>query len=202
WARAATPLRAFLQAETGGAAVLLAAALAALVWANVDSGSYDSVWTTELSIRLGHWSVSEDLRHWVNDGLMTFFFFVIGLEARRARHGGVYFVLGVATWVAVLKSGVDPVIVGLAFGLLTYAYPAGREDLERASDLFRLFREQPTPELARDARSGVASAISPNERLQQMYHPWSSYVIVPLFALANAGIVLGGGFLSRALGSP
>ena len=127
---------------------------------------------------------------------------VLVVRALRIRHGGVYFVLGVATWVAVLKSGVDPVIVGLAFGLLTYAYPAGREDLERASDLFRLFREQPTPELARDARSGVASAISPNERLQQMYHPWSSYVIVPLFALANAGIVLGGGFLSRAIGSP
>ena len=127
---------------------------------------------------------------------------VLVVRALRIRRGGVYFVLGVATWVAVLKSGVDPVIVGLAFGLLTYAYPAGREDLERASDLFRLFREQPTPELARDARSGVASAISPNERLQQMYHPWSSYVIVPLFALANAGIVLGGGFLSRAIGSP
>ena len=53
--------------------------------------------------------------------------------------------------------------------------------------LFRLFREQPTPELARSARTGSASAISPNERLQQLYHPWTSYVFVPLFALANAG---------------
>ena len=72
-------------------------------------------------------------------------------------------------------------------GLLTFAYPAARTDLERASDLFRSFREQPTPELAQSARAGLASALSPNERLQQLYHPWTSYVIVPLFALANAG---------------
>ena len=80
-------------------------------------------------------------------------------------------------------------------GLLTYAYPAARGDLERASDLFRLFREQPTPELARSARLGLPAAISPNERLQQLYHPWTSYVIVPLFALANAGIAISGDFL-------
>ena len=53
------------------------------------------------------------------------------------------------------KSGVDPVVVGLAMGLLTYASPAARADLERATDLFRLFREQPTPELARSARIGL-----------------------------------------------
>ena len=75
-------------------------------------------------------------------------------------------------------------------------------ELERASDLFRLFREQPTAELARSARAGVESAVSPNERLQQLYHPWTSYVIVPLFALANAGIAINGGFLSRAFTSP
>jgi protein-disulfide isomerase len=87
-------------------------------------------------------------------------------------------------------------------GLLTYAYPAARGDLERASDLFRSFREQPTPELARSATAGLASALSPNERLQLLYHPWTSYVIVPLFALANAGIVLSGSFLARAYTSP
>jgi protein-disulfide isomerase len=105
-------------------------------------------------------------------------------------------------WVAVLKSGVDPVIVGLVMGLLTYAYPAARIDLERATDLFRGFREQPTPELARSAQVGLEAAISPNERLQHLFHPWSSYVIVPLFALANAGIPIDGAFLSRAFSSP
>ncbi len=56
-------------------------------------------------------------------------------------------------------------------GLITYAYPAARADLERVSDLFRLFREQPTPELERTVRVGIATALSPNERLQRMYHP-------------------------------
>jgi Na+/H+ antiporter NhaA len=300
---------------------LLAATVAALVWVNVDSGSYERVWQTQLSIRVGGAGLALDLRHWVNNGLMTFFFFVIGLEARRefdmgdlrqrrrvalpvlaglggmavpiaiflavnaghssahgwgvamstdtafalgmlalvgprfperlrafmltvvvvddvaaliviatvysghiavtalliaigivglilvvrnanVRYGLVYLALGATTWVALEKSGIDPVVVGLVMGLLTYAYPAARADLERATDLFRSFREQPTPELEATARAGLRSAISPNERLQQLLHPWSSYVIVPLFALANAGIAISGGFLSRAYTSP
>jgi len=69
-------------------------------------------------------------------------------------------------------------------GLLTVAYPAPRADLERASDLFRqLPASSPTPDLAQAARAGLATALSPNERLQQLYHPWTSYLIVPLFAL-------------------
>jgi Na+/H+ antiporter NhaA len=322
WARSLeTPLRGFLRTETGSAAFLLAATIAALVWVNVDSASYESVWQTHLSIRVGDAGVALDLRHWVNSGLMTFFFLVVGLEARREldmgelrqrrrvalpvlaglggmavpvgiylaanagrpgahgwgvamstdtafalgmlalvgprfpdrlrafmltvvviddvvalvviatvysghiavtallvsvgivagivavraagiRVGLVYAALGAATWVALFKSGVDPVVVGLVMGLLTYAYPAARADLERATDLFRLFREQPTPELERTARVGLRAAISPNERLQQLYHPWTSYAIVPLFALANAGIAISGGFLSRAYSSP
>ena len=93
-------------------------------------------------------------------------------------------------------------IVGLAMGLLTYAYPAGRSDLDQAVERFRRFREQPTPELERSARRGLRSAISPNERLEQLFHPWTSYVIVPLFALANAGIAINGAFLDRAITSP
>jgi len=87
-------------------------------------------------------------------------------------------------------------------GLLTYASPPGREDLERASDRFRDFREQPTPELARSARAGLQRAVSPNERLQDAFHPWTSYVIVPLFALANAGIPIQPELLSQAYRSP
>src|SRR4029077_6969874 len=84
WARnLETPLREFLRAETGGAAVLLAAAIAALVGVNIDASSYHSVWQTKLLIRLGNAGVSLILRDWVNLGLMTFFFFVVGLEARR-----------------------------------------------------------------------------------------------------------------------
>src|SRR5256714_5768739 len=84
WARSVqTPLREFLRTETGGAAVLLAGTVAALVWVNVDASSYDSLWRKTLSIQLGSARVALDLRHWVNSGLMTFFFFVVGLEARR-----------------------------------------------------------------------------------------------------------------------
>jgi len=316
-----TPLREFLRTETGSAVVLLAAAIAALAWVNIDASSYDALWRTTLSIHLGGASVGQDLRHWVNSGLMTFFFFVVGLEARRefdmgelrerrrvalpllagiggmalpiliylafnagrpsahgwgaamstdtafalgmlalvgprfpdrlrafmltvlvvddilalvviataypervalrpllaalglfvavlatralrVRRGLSYAALGAAMWVALFKSGIDPVVVGLVLGLLTYAYPATRSDLERASERFRLFREQPTPELARSARVEVERAISPNERLQQLYHPWTSYVFVPLFALANAGIAISGDFLARGFTSP
>jgi len=321
WARnLEQPLRSFLRTETGGAAILLAAAVAALVWANVDLASYQRVWGTVISIRIGGGGVSQTLHQWINNGLMSFFFLVVGLEARRefdlgelrdrrrlalpaaaavggmaipiaiflainagkasangwgtamstdtafalgmlalvgrqfpqslrafiltvavvddlvafiviataytssvrvvplvvglavmgvvllvrarrVRNGFVYFTFGVAAWVAFLKAGVDPVVVGVFAGLVSIAYPAARADLERATDLFRLFREQPTSELARSVREGVRTSLSPNERLQQIYHPLSSYVIVPVFALANAGIAISGGFLSRGYGS-
>jgi Na+/H+ antiporter NhaA len=300
---------------------MLGGVAAALVWVNVDAGSYERVWQTTLSIHLGSHGVSHTLRYWLNSGLMTLFFFVVGLEARRefdlgelrdrrrvalplatgvggmlvpiaiylafnagrssahgwgtamstdtafalgmlalvgsrfpfrlrafmltfavvddlialiviataysaaveawplvvacglfgvvvllarlhVQRGVIYAALGIATWVALSKSGVDPIVVGLAMGLLTWARPAARSDLERASDLFRLFREQPTPELARTASASLATAISPNDRLQQLYHPWTSYVIVPLFALANAGIAIDAAFLGRAFTSP
>jgi Na+/H+ antiporter NhaA len=322
WARnLQTPLRQFLRTETGSAAVLLAATVTALAWVNIDAASYRGVWDTRLSVSLGSASLSEDLGGWINSGLMTFFFLVVGLEARRefdmgelrerrrlalpllagaggmivpiaiyllinagrpsahgwgtamstdtafalgvlaligrhlpdrvrtylltfsvvddlagitviafaysgqihvdalltglailagtgvlraarVRYGPAYALLGVAAWIAIFKSGVDPVLVGLVMGLLTYARPAARSDLERASDLFRMFREQPTPELAQSAREGVRTALSPNDRLQQIYHPLTSYVIVPLFALSNTGVVISGSFLARAFTSP
>lgn len=322
WARSLqTPLREFLATETGSASVLLAAAVAAMAWANVDLSSYESVWHTDLSIQVGSSGISQDLREWINNGLMAFFFFVVGLEVRREfdlgelrerrrlalpvlaaiggmavpvavylainggegsaqgwgvamstdtafalgvlalvgprfpdrlraflltiivvddviallviaiayssdvavgplliaagvfglilvarvagiRQGLVYFILAAVIWVALFESGVDPVVVGLVVGLIAWAYPAGRGELERATDLFRRFREQPTPELARSVRSGLQEAVSPNARLLHLYHPWTSYVIVPLFALANIGIAIDWDFLSRAYSSP
>ncbi len=127
---------------------------------------------------------------------------VLVIRARGVRYGPAYLLIGIAAWVAFLKSGVDPIVVGLVMGLLTYAYSATRASLEQASEAFRMFREQPTAELAATARAGVRTAISPNDRLSQLFHPWTSYVIVPLFALANAGIVLNAGFLARAYTSP
>jgi Na+/H+ antiporter NhaA len=323
WARnLATPVRDFLTTETGSSAVLLGAVVAALLWANSPwSSSYESLWSTKLSIQLGDGHISQDLRHWVNNGLMTFFFLVAGLEARReidmgqlrerrrialpaiAALGGaavaillylalnvggpgaggwgavmstdtafalgvlalvaprgtrlrVYLLtlaiaddlialvviataytahispvalgvavalfsvmlslrqlpriwrrrlrplLGLAVWVALYESGVDPVIAGLALGLATTAYPPARGELEQASELARSFREQPTPALARSAQLGLASAISPNERIQHRFHPWTSYAIVPVFALANAGVNLSAKLLGEAFSSP
>ena len=134
-------------------------------------------------------------------GLVLFAVVVVALRLG-VRRALLYLVLGGAIWVAVLESGVDPVIVGLAMGLLVFAYTPERSALERVTERLREFREQPTPELAHSVREGVRRAISPNERLQHIWHPWTSYVIVPLFALANAGIEINGRLLADALGSP
>jgi Na+/H+ antiporter NhaA len=323
WARnLTTPVRDFLGTETGSAIFLLAATIVALAWANSTwSHTYESVWTSKLAITLGGSGISMDLRHWVNEGLMTLFFLVVGLEAKReldlgelrerrrlaipvlaaiggmtvpvaiylafnaggsGAHGwgtamstdtafalgalalltpraatrlrvflltlavvddlcallviatvytthvsvvalavavalfGVLLALryapewrrpvsvavGVGLWVAMFESGVDPVVSGLAVGLATSAYPPSRDDLERATALARSFREQPTPELARSAQQGVSSAISANERMQYSLHPWTSYVIVPLFALANAGVHVTAALAKDAASSP
>jgi Na+/H+ antiporter NhaA len=314
-------VRDYLRTETGSAMVLLAAVIVGLGWANVASGSYQSFWDTQLSLRLGDHVLSEDLRHWVNDGLMMFFFFVIGLEARReldmgelrdrrrialpvvAAVGGVtapiliylafnaggpaadgwgaamstdtafalgvlaligpgcperlrvfmltlvvfddllallviataytehvdlvalaiavglfcvfvalgrlrvwrgpaYVVAGSGIWLAMHESGIHPTLAGLAMGLATSAYLPARGDLEEVTARARSFREQPTPELAREARLGLESAVSANERLQVLLHPWTSFVIVPIFAVANAGITLDSELLRDAVTSP
>src|SRR3954451_12213082 len=77
-----SPPREFLRTESGGAAVLLAATAAALVWVNVDAASYQDLWDAVLAIDLGGEGVELTRREWVNSGLMTFFFFVLGLAAR------------------------------------------------------------------------------------------------------------------------
>ncbi|HEX5201409.1 MAG TPA: Na+/H+ antiporter NhaA, partial [Actinoplanes sp.] len=124
------------------------------------------------------------------------------LARSRVRSGFAYVPLGVAIWGAMLASGIDPIVSGLALGLAAAAYTPARGDLEQASDLFRLFREQPTPELAHGLRTGVVNSFSWNDRLQRTYQGWSSYLIVPLFGLANAGIAIDASFLRRALTSP
>ena len=322
WARnLASPVRAFLSTESAGAAGALAAVIVALLWCNTLGHSYDSVWSTQLTIRIGGHGISATLRTWIDQGLMTLFFLVVGLEAKRqldlgelrdrqrllvpalaalcgiavpaaiylafnaggpgakgwgtaistdtafalsalgliasrgatrmrvfllslavvddlvallviavayTRHVSIValavavalfglllalrwapagrrplaIMLGTGVWLAMFKSGIDPVISGLATGLATSAYPPSREDLATVLELTRSFREQPTPELARAAQRGLVSSLSANERMQYALHPWTSYVIVPLFALANAGIHLSGTLLSAAAGSP
>src|ERR687886_109974 len=85
WARnLGASARDFLRAEAGGAVVLVGAALVALVWANSPwPRSYESFWTMELTLSLGDYVLSTDLRGLVNEGFMTLFFLVVGLEAKR-----------------------------------------------------------------------------------------------------------------------
>lgn len=319
--RASSPIREFVATQNAGAVVLISTTVAALIWANSPwSGSYEDFWHTDVTVAFGGAEISLPLRDWINDGLMTFFFFVVGLEIRRefdmgelrerrrlatpvvAAIGGIvapaliylaftmgtpdakgwgvaigtdtafalgvlaivgganlprlrvflltlvivddiaaltviaivytedisfpalaisialfgiayamhrmhvrsgipYFVVALALWVAMLESGIHPTIAGVALGLLATAYPPSREDLRAAGTNWRLFREQPTPEYARSASASVRLAVSPNERLQLVWHPWTSYVIVPVFALANAGVTLSRESLERGLTS-
>ena len=88
-------------------------------------------------------------------------------------------------------------IAGLAIGLVTSAYPPARSDLERATRDAARSASSRRPSWRARAQLALTSAISPNERLQYRLHPWTSYVIVPLFALANAGITFTGGAARR-----
>jgi hypothetical protein len=74
--------RSFLRTESGSATLLLCAAVVALLWANAGNG-YERFWSIELSVNLGGATLTEDLRHWVNDGLMVVFFFAVGMEISR-----------------------------------------------------------------------------------------------------------------------
>ena len=127
----------------------------------------------------------------------------IGLLGRvRVWRGPAYFVAGFALWVAMVESGVHPTIAGVLLGLLAPCIRRGaaRSSGRRCSPA-RSARTR-RPRRRRSAMLGVGAAISPNERLQELLHPWTSYVVVPLFALANAGVPLGGDAISRAVSSP
>jgi Na+:H+ antiporter, NhaA family len=82
--RAFAPIERFLQIEAASGIVLLVAAAAALIWANSSAAhSYEALWHTNLSVSLGPWTFARPLHFWINDVLMTVFFFVVGLEIRR-----------------------------------------------------------------------------------------------------------------------
>jgi len=317
------PLQAFLQTETSSAILVLAATAIALVWANLPGDSYQRVWDTELTIRLGTPALTGDLRSWVSDGLMTLFFLVVGLEIKRelvtgelrqrgrasvpviAALGGmlvpvgiylaitwgtpaadgfgiamptdivfvlavlslartappglkafllalaivddlgsivivaafyserieaeallsalaifvtyallwrigvravvVYVALGAAAWVALDASGVSPTIAGVVIAFLTpaVAFQRPRHVSIEAHRVADLTVDEPDPpdadaaqwlDLARLSRETV----SPLARAEAILLPWSSYVVVPLFALANAGVQLSGHAIAEA----
>lgn len=114
----------------------------------------------------------------------------------------LYVAIGVLMWLAVHESGVHPSVVGVLMGLLVIVYSPEEKQIARVNVLGRSFLADPTPSRALAAQAAIAEAVSPNERLQLRIQPWSSYVIVPLFVLANAGVMLGGDDLRAAAESP
>jgi NhaA family Na+:H+ antiporter len=297
--------------------VLLAAAAVALVWANSPwLSAYEALWGTELAVEVGRWTLALDLRHWVNDGLMALFFFVVGLEIKRelvagelrslrnaalpvvAAVGGMVLpavlflslgpdeesrrgwgipmatdiafavgvlalfgsrvpaglkllllsvaivddigailviavvysaglawgplagaagllaviavlhrvgvvwwplhgLLGLGVWLATYTSGVHATIAGVALGLLMPTRPLVRHlSVSLGDDV------QPSAPVVRWVWLHVQETISAAERLAHSLHPWTSFVVVPLFALANAGVPLSRASLVAAVGSP
>ena len=127
---------------------------------------------------------------------------LLGLRFVQFWRTPVYVVIGVLMWLAVLRSGVHPSVVGVAMGLLVNAYAPRRYDIARVQLAGRSFLVDPTPGRAAAAQAAVTEAVSPNERLQLRVQPWSSFVIVPLFVLANAGVALTAETLRAAVTSP
>jgi len=316
-----SPLRDFFATESAGAVLLAGGALGALVWANSPwSDSYEKLWNSRIAITAAGHTLDLDLRHWLNDGLMTIFFFVVGLEIKRevvdghlsnrraallpmiaavfgmavpalvylaiaggsAPRGwaipvatdialavgvlavagprvpsslrafllglaivddigaiviiavvysagvqwgwlaaavvllaavagvrwfgihatGVYVVIGAVVWYGLHEAGIHPTLAGVALGLLAPSVPRLRAEYIDADELADELADVSSAEAARSTTHLAKGSVSVVEWLLHVLHPWTSYVIVPVFALANAGIELSWDGLGDALSSP
>ncbi|PZG11275.1 Na+/H+ antiporter NhaA [Nonomuraea aridisoli] len=127
---------------------------------------------------------------------------VVTLRWLKIWRAPAYIVLGFALWVATLQSGIHPTLIGIALGILVFVYAPTDHKLLLAGEAVQEFTSTPSARAAREAARRVQRAVSVNERLQLRLHPWSSFVIVPIFALANAGVRLDGETLRAAVTSP
>jgi len=311
--RMVRPLARFLEIESASGILLVICAAAALAIANSPwSQAWESFWHTEIGISLGSWELRSSLVHWINDGLMTIFFFLVGLEIKReiidgelrslrkaalpiaAALGGMlmpagiyllfqfgregergwgipmatdiafavgvlavlgrrvpaglkifllalaiaddigaivviaifysdaiqlvalgiaglclvlvigmnrlgarsitaYWIVGVAMWLAMYHSGIHPTVAGVALGLLT----PGRAWIARDSlatflldTIDRLDGQIDRPQMVDKLTETARETLSPLERLETALHAWVAFAIMPIFALANAGVVL------------
>ena len=311
----ASPIQRILQIEAASGVVLLAVTLVALVWANAWGASYHAIWETPLGVQLADLSFVRPLHFWINDGLMTIFFLVVGLEIRREIHEGeltslrqsalplaaalggmllpaatfaalnvgrsgsagwavpmatdiafavgiltllgsrvpaawrvlllalaviddigaivviaafysggislqglglvgvglaavlllrwagvrtvlVYVIPGGTVWAGLLAAGIHPTIAGVMLGMVTpvrpWFGPSGFASTTQAhlEDLPETDRHELLSRLDQIAQAR-REAVSPVERLIHAIHPWVAFGIMPVFALANAGVVLG-----------
>ena len=119
-----------------------------------------------------------------------------------AGKGPVYAVLAVVVWSGFLGSGVHPTLAGVAIALVVPVFRTRRRDVEQALGRVRTFRQSPSSAYARAAASSLRESVSINERLQDSFAPYVAFVILPLFALANAGVRLDRDILADAVRSP
>lgn len=305
----------FLEIEAASGILLLLAAAIALIWANSAwSQHYYDLWHLPLGIRIGEWSYSQSLHFWINDGLMTLFFLVVGMEVRHELHAGslrdkrqaalpvfaalggvlvpaliylalnqdaarvhgwaiptatdiafavgvlallgkrvpanvriflltlaiiddvvavllialfysggldysgllvaaagillvlvlqrmgigrawAYVLPGALIWLGLLKTGAHPTLAGVVLGLMTPVVPVQRSEpaLQRLSKVAQQLLEQPSDAHALSVLQRVErEVLPPVSRVQWLLHPWVAFAVMPLFALANAGVSLGG----------
>jgi NhaA family Na+:H+ antiporter len=289
-ARGPAPVKAltrFLHAESAGGVVLLVGALVALIWANSGfSDSYFDFWSHEITIGVGDLSITHSIQDWVNDALMTLFFFVVGLEVKRelvtgelqdpraaalpivAALGGV--VLPAAIFLAIVGTSGDaargwgvPMATDIAFAVGVLALMGRRASngaklflltIAVADDILAIivialfYSEDVAPRWLLLSVVGVMvilgmrryvsvpwwyllpgfavwlgfseAGVHPTlagvlvglltpalpvrgrpvlDELESSLHPWSAFLVVPIFALANAGVYLRGGALGDAM---
>ena len=319
WLRRRRRRRNLQTNETYAALALAVATALALVWANIGH-SYHSFWDTPAALAIGPFSVELSLHGWVDEGLMTAFFFMVGLDVRRdltlgelrlpgrallpaaAAIGGLvvptivylgiahgadganawgsvistdtafalgmlalvgprraprlrafllafaviddigallviaafysgslnlvalgcaalgllgiqvlarqgvwrtppYAFLAVVIWYALYRSGVHATLAGVLIALLMPVYPVRSTDVDGASEVAQLYRQSPAPGTAVMLREALVYSMPMNQRLSWMLPPYVNYVVVPLFALANAGVALSGDTVVAAFSS-
>ncbi len=120
----------------------------------------------------------------------------------RSGRGPAYAVLALTTWIALAFSGVQPTLAGVVVALVLPAYAPRRADVERTAEFTRAFRQSPNAAYARAASQSLRSALSVNERLFTACAPYVNFIILPMFAVANAGVALDGATLLAAVRSP
>jgi Na+/H+ antiporter NhaA len=316
------PLRRFVATEARSAILVLAAAATALIWASSPwVASYETLWSTTLSVRAGDVELAKDLRRWVNDGLMALFFLVLGLEATRGltlgrlrhpralaapaavalgglvapvlvylaftagrpaasgwgmvlagdlalslgilalagrrcppqlgvlllelllagnlaaitivglQHAGAldllslavvagllallvvvrrlrvlrtltYLTVAVASWLAAANAGINPALIGLLLAVALAACPPLPVRPVRVRWFPRYSEPDRIPGVPNALEPGGVEATASIARLQRRLHPWSAYLVVPLFALANAGVHLDRDTLAETVSSP
>jgi NhaA family Na+:H+ antiporter len=101
-----------------------------------------------------------------------------------------YVLVGVALWLAVQASGVHATLAGVLVGLLLPSRPMSREHVEQVPQYADGLVSDPTADREHLTELAARAAVPASERLQRVLHPWSAYLVVPVFGLANAGVRL------------